>query len=152
VRRTIPPKGGTMTAFSEGFASGIARRHAPKLARIQTSGVKSNNLSVFSPSLLLVCKLSAAVHDCSRKSCTAAESLHCNHGRDFLRLWGDPLPFACLFACRHRRSFAVTAESAKPGVSLPVTPGFCGVYLSGFVSSARRRQMCLSRQLRAYSR
>src|SRR5262249_61244560 len=33
----------------------------------------------------------------------------------------------------------VVTEKAKRGVSLPVTPGFCGVYLSGFVSSAPRR-------------
>ena len=48
---------------------------------------------------------------------------------------------------------AVADELAKPGVLLLVTPGFCGVYLSGFVSSARRRPVVrLSRQLRASSR
>jgi hypothetical protein len=45
--------------------------------------------------------------------------------------------------CRQHKSRALSHSA---------TPGLCGVYLSGFVSSARRRPICLSRQLRASSR
>jgi len=46
------------------------------------------------------------------------------HPKDFPGPWGELLPFACLFSCRHRRSFAVAAETAKPGVMLSnMAPG-----------------------------
>jgi hypothetical protein len=56
----------------------------------------------------------------------------------------------CKDAACHTRF--TSPQIQKPGVSLPVSPGFCGVYLLGFVSSARRRRLPTSRQLFASSR
>jgi hypothetical protein len=59
--------------------------------------------------------------------------------QDFITPWGEPLPFACHFPCRIRRSFVATNTKAGRSVA-QLRPAFLLVRnLGSFVSSARQR-------------
>jgi len=55
-----------LSSYYAGYAPLFARREQREWAQLYLRGRLSD---------LVKCKLSATVHDCSRKSCTAAESL-----------------------------------------------------------------------------